>query len=64
MATIYEIFGTDAHQMTMALMESANVADMIPAGVSVALKPNLVVAGTPDTGHRRHYTRRGVVGVH
>ena len=54
MATIYDIFGTDAHQMTMELMEAANVADMIPAGVSVALKPNLVVAGTPDTGGTTH----------
>ena len=54
MAKIYEIFGTDAHQMTMALMEAANVADMIPAGASVALKPNLVVAGTPDTGATTH----------
>ena len=54
MAKIYEIFGADAHQMTMALMEAANVADMIPAGATVALKPNLVVAGTPDSGATTH----------
>ena len=54
MSIIYEIFGTDAHQMTMSLMESAKAADLIPAGASVALKPNLVVAGTPDTGATTH----------
>ena len=31
--------------MTVALMEAARVADMIPSGASVALKPNLVVSG-------------------
>lgn len=54
MAKIYEIFGSDAHQMTMALMEAANVADRIPEGANVALKPNLVMSGTPDTGATTH----------
>ena len=54
MARIYEIFGTDAHDMTFSLMEAANAADMIPAGASVALKPNLVMAGTPDSGATTH----------
>ncbi len=54
MAKIYEIFGNDAHHMTMSLMEAAKVADMIPAGASVALKPNLVMAGTPDSGATTH----------
>ena len=54
MANIYEIFGTDAHEMTVSLMEAANVMDMIPAGASVALKPNLVVAGTPERGATTH----------
>ena len=54
MASIYEIFGTDAHEMTLSLMEAANVADMIPAGASVALKPNLVLAATPDEGATTH----------
>lgn len=54
MAKIYEIFGTDAHQMTMALMEGAKAADMIPAGVPVALKPNLVAARTPESGATTH----------
>ncbi len=54
MGHIYEIFGTDAHAMTMALMDAANVAADLPAGASVALKPNLVVAGTPDEGATTH----------
>ena len=54
MASIYEIFGTDTHEMTLSLMEAANVADMIPARASVALKPNLVLAATPDEGATTH----------
>lgn len=54
MGKIYEIYGADAHGMTLALMESAQVADRIPPGASVALKPNLVVAKAPDTGATTH----------
>ena len=54
MASIYEVFGTDAHTMTLSLMEAANVADMIPDGASVVLKPNLVLSGTPDEGATTH----------
>lgn len=32
MSKIFEIYGSDAHQMTMALMEAADVASMIPKG--------------------------------
>lgn len=51
---IYEIFGADAHSMTVSLMDAAQVAAMIPAGASVALKPNLVVAGSPKDGATTH----------
>lgn len=51
---IYQIYGADAHQMTKALMETAGVIQRIPAGASVALKPNLVVAGTPESGATTH----------
>ena len=54
MGTIYQIYGTDAHSMTMSLMESAHVAGMIPSGAGVALKPNLVVAGAPESGATTH----------
>lgn len=51
---IYQIYGTDAHQMTYKLMEAANIIDQIPEGGSVALKPNLVIAGSPDDGSTTH----------
>ena len=54
MAKIYEIFGNDAHAMTMALMEAADIAAAIPGDASVALKPNLVMAGTPESGATTH----------
>jgi len=51
---IYQIYGTDAHTMTKELMEAAHVADAIPAGAGVALKPNLVLAQTPESGATTH----------
>ena len=54
MAKIYDIFGIDAHGMTRSLMEAAKVADRIPAGASAALKPNLAIAGTPESGATTH----------
>ncbi len=54
MAQIYQIYGKDAHDMTIRLMEAARVCDMIPAGASVALKPNLVVAASADSGATTH----------
>ena len=54
MAKIYEVFGTNAHEMTMTLMQASNAAAMIPKGASIALKPNLVLAGEPETGATTH----------
>lgn len=54
MSKIYEIFGSDAHAMTIQLMEAADVAKKIPAGADVALKPNLVVAKSPESGATTH----------
>ena len=54
MSKIYEIYGTDAAEMTKALMSAANVAENIPKGVSIALKPNLVDASSPDQGATTH----------
>ena len=54
MANIYEIYGTDAHSMTVSLMQAAHVSSMIPSSASIALKPNLVLAGTPETGATTH----------
>ena len=54
MGKIYEIYGADAHEMTLALLRAANIKDIIPAGASVALKPNLVVAAHPEDGATTH----------
>lgn len=40
--------------MTKNLMTAADVAAVIPKGASVALKPNLVCAGSPETGATTH----------
>ena len=54
MPPIYQIYGSDAHQMTMQLMQAADIASRIPTGGTIALKPNLVVAADPSTGATTH----------
>ena len=54
MTKIYEIYGTDAHEMTKALLTAADIADRIPRGASIALKPNLILAGKPENGATTH----------
>ena len=54
MANIYQIYGQDAHDMTLRLLEAAQAIRLVPAGGSVALKPNLVIAGTPESGATTH----------
>ena len=58
MSKIYEIYGTDAHEMTKALMQAAEVADRIaacfPRNANIALKPNLILAADPDEGATTH----------
>ena len=54
MSKIYQVYGRDAHDMTLQLLEAANAIERVPAGGSVALKPNLVVAGTPENGAVTH----------
>ena len=54
MGKIYQIYGQDAHDMTQRLLEAASAAEFVPAGGSVALKPNLVIAGTPESGATTH----------
>ena len=51
---LYQIYGTDPHEMTRALLDAAQIADQIPAGAEVALKPNLVLAGKPERGATTH----------
>ena len=54
MSKIYQVYGRDAHDMTLRLLEASNAIERVPAGGSVALKPNLVVAGTPENGAVTH----------
>lgn len=54
MSRIYQIYGRDAREMTLKLLEAAEAFKLVPAGGSVALKPNLVIAGTPDSGATTH----------
>lgn len=54
MSKIYQIYGRDAHDMTLKLLEASNAIALVPPGGSVALKPNLVVAGTPENGATTH----------
>ena len=54
MANIYQIYGQDAHDMTLKLLEASDAIRLVPAGGSVALKPNLVIAGTPEDGATTH----------
>ena len=51
---IYTIYGDDACAMTLALMREAGIAQRIPSGASIALKPNLVVAKPPESGATTH----------
>lgn len=54
MSKIFEIYGDNAHVMTKALMEAAQIADSIPSGASIALKPNLNIAEKPENGATTH----------
>ena len=54
MGKLFQIYGSDAHTMTVALMEAADVAAMIPPGAKIALKPNLVVSAPAEQGATTH----------
>lgn len=54
MGKIYQIYGQSAHDMTVSLLEASDAIRLVPAGGSVALKPNLVIAGTPESGATTH----------
>lgn len=54
MGKIYQIYGQDAHAMTLELLEAADAIRLVPEGGSVALKPNLVVAAPPEGGATTH----------
>lgn len=51
---IYIAYGKDAKEMTLSLLERANIKDRIPKGARIALKPNLVVAKPAAEGATTH----------
>ena len=54
MGRIYQIYGQDAHDMTVRLLEAADAVRFAPPGGTVALKPNLVVSGSAENGSVTH----------
>lgn len=54
MTKIYEIYGTNAHEMTKALMTAAGISETIPREAKIALKPNLILAASPENGATTH----------
>ena len=52
--TIYQIFGTDAKEMTLSLLQAQEIKSKIPTGASIMIKPNLVVAKSADSGATTH----------
>lgn len=54
MSKIYNIYGTNSHEMTKNLLDASGAINLVPSGGSVALKPNLVVAGSPEDGATTH----------
>lgn len=51
---IWQIHGSDARAMTLQLLDACQAYRLVPAGGSVALKPNLVLASTPEDGAVTH----------
>ena len=54
MGAIWQVFGTDAHSMTMRLLQACDAIALVPRSGSVALKPNLVLASSPEAGAVTH----------
>ena len=54
MGKIHQIYGQDAHDMALKLLEASDAITQVPSGGSVALKPNLVVASPAESGATTH----------
>lgn len=52
--TIWQIHGSDAHRMTVRLLEACEAHRLVPPDGSVALKPNLVLSSAPEEGAVTH----------
>ncbi|MDD3366001.1 MAG: DUF362 domain-containing protein [Sphaerochaetaceae bacterium] len=51
---IIMIYGTDAFEMTSALLKYSDISTLVPKTASIVLKPNLVVAASPEEGATTH----------
>ena len=51
---IWQVHGSDAHSMTLQLLEACEAHRLVPRGGVVALKPNLVLASVPEDGAVTH----------
>ena len=51
---IYKIYGTDYKDMTRVILEASNLAERIPAGAVVGIKPNLVSPTPAEYGATTH----------
>ncbi|MGI6161527.1 MAG: DUF362 domain-containing protein [Christensenellales bacterium] len=51
---IFMAYGDDAKDMTLSLMEAADIKERVPKNATIALKPNLVVARKPEGGATTH----------
>lgn len=52
---IFITYGSDAQAMTRRLLDACDISDLISSSsAKIGLKPNLVIAATPDTGATTH----------
>ena len=51
---IWQTHGTDAHTMTLQLLDACQAYQLVPTGGSVALKPNLILASVSEDGAVTH----------
>lgn len=51
---LYITYGNQPREMTIDLLTAAKIADEIPQGARIGLKPNLVVAASADGGATTH----------
>ncbi len=51
---IYVLYGNQPVKMAKEILEAVKLADSIPKDAKIGIKPNLVVAKTPDSGATTH----------
>ena len=54
MRPIYMAYGDRPREMTLGLLTASDTASFVPQGASIGIKPNLVVADSPERGATTH----------